>query len=52
MVLFCQMDVSGRSENDPAAETLASNILSMWPDGSRLSGARRFTSEKRRGRSI
>jgi beta-galactosidase len=33
MVLFCQMDVSGRSENDPAAETLFSNIIryvSTW----------------------
>jgi hypothetical protein len=27
MVLFCQMDVSGRSENEPAAEALVRNIL-------------------------
>ena len=27
MVLFCQMDVTGRTESDPAAETLARNIL-------------------------
>ena len=27
MVLFCQMDVTGRTESDPAAETLAGNIL-------------------------
>ena len=27
MVLFCQMDVTGRTEADPAAETLADNIL-------------------------
>ncbi len=27
MVLFCQMDVSGRTEADPAAERLARNIL-------------------------
>src|SRR5262249_9185607 len=27
MVLFCQMDVTGRMENDPAAETLLVNIL-------------------------
>ncbi|NOY80781.1 MAG: hypothetical protein GXP31_07225 [Kiritimatiellaeota bacterium] len=27
MVLFCQMDVTGRTENDPAAETLAQNML-------------------------
>jgi hypothetical protein len=27
MVLFCQLDVSGRSENDPAAETIAANIM-------------------------
>ena len=33
MVLFCQMDVTGRTENDPAAETLAGNIfryVSNW----------------------
>jgi hypothetical protein len=33
MVLFCQMDVTGRTENDPAAETLAGNIVryvSSW----------------------
>jgi hypothetical protein len=27
MVVFCQMDVTGRTEADPAAETLARNIL-------------------------
>ena len=27
MILFCQMDVTGRTENEPAAETLARNIL-------------------------
>ena len=27
MVLFCQTDVTGRTENDPAADTLAGNIL-------------------------
>jgi beta-galactosidase/beta-glucuronidase len=27
VVLFCQMDVTGRTEADPAAETLARNIL-------------------------
>ena len=33
MVLFCQMDVTGRTESDPAAEMLARNILqyvSAW----------------------
>ena len=33
MVLFCQMDVTGRTEADPAAETLVRNILqyvSAW----------------------
>jgi hypothetical protein len=33
MVLFCQMDVTGRTESDPAAERLASNVLgyvSAW----------------------
>jgi hypothetical protein len=32
-VLFCQMDVTGRTENEPAAETLTRNILqhaSAW----------------------
>jgi beta-galactosidase len=27
LVLFCQMDVTARTEHDPAAETLANNIL-------------------------
>lgn len=27
IILFCQMDVTGRTEPDPAAETLAGNIL-------------------------
>ncbi len=27
MVLFCQMDVTGRTETEPAAETLVSNLL-------------------------
>ncbi len=33
LVLFCQMDVTGRTEQDPAAETLARNLLqyaSAW----------------------
>jgi beta-galactosidase len=33
MVLFCQMDITGRTEDDPVAETLALNILryiSAW----------------------
>jgi hypothetical protein len=33
MVLFCQMDVTGRTEKEPAAETLARNLLhyvSAW----------------------
>jgi beta-galactosidase len=36
MVLFCQTDVSGRTETDPAAETLARNILNYattWKPG-------------------
>jgi len=28
MVMFCQMDVTGRTETDPAAERLATNIIS------------------------
>jgi hypothetical protein len=39
MAVFCQMDVSGRTENDPAASLLASNLLSFaegWkPEASR-----------------
>jgi hypothetical protein len=27
MVLFCQLDVTGRTENDPAAEALARNLI-------------------------
>lgn len=27
LILFCQLDVTGRTENDPAAETIAGNIL-------------------------
>ena len=27
MILFCQMDINGRTESDPAAETLLHNIL-------------------------
>ncbi len=33
MMLFCQMDITGRTERDPAAETLARNVLeyvSTW----------------------
>jgi beta-galactosidase/beta-glucuronidase len=36
LVLFCQMDVTGRTETDPAAERLARNILdhvSSWKPG-------------------
>ena len=36
MVLFCQLDVTGRTENDPAAENLARNLLSYaaaWKPG-------------------
>jgi beta-galactosidase len=32
MVLFCQMDVTGRTESDPAAEALAANILRYASD--------------------
>ncbi len=39
LVLFCQMDVSGRTESDPAAETLAANIL-RYVDGWRPSPRR------------
>jgi len=38
MVLFCQIDVTGRTESDPAAERLASNVLdyvSTWKPGPR-----------------
>src|SRR6266487_6078520 len=36
LMLFCQMDVTGRTESDPAAETLTRNILryvSAWKPG-------------------
>ena len=32
IVLFCQMDVTGRSESDPAAELLARNIIQYITD--------------------
>lgn len=32
LVLFCQMDVTGRSEGDPAADTLARNLLRYAAD--------------------
>ncbi|MCK4282736.1 MAG: hypothetical protein KAX44_00340, partial [Candidatus Brocadiae bacterium] len=32
LVVFCQMDVSGRTESDPAAEILARNILQYVAD--------------------
>ncbi|MBI4660195.1 MAG: hypothetical protein HY735_15250 [Verrucomicrobia bacterium] len=38
MVLFCQIDVTGRTETDPAAERLARNLLqyvSTWKPASR-----------------
>jgi hypothetical protein len=38
MVLFCQADVAGRTENDPAAETLAGNVVlyaSAWEPAAR-----------------
>jgi hypothetical protein len=36
LVLFCQMDVTGRTENDPVADTLVRNIMSYvstWKPG-------------------
>ena len=38
LVLFCQIDVSGRTESDPAAETLVRNLLhyaSAWKPAAR-----------------
>ncbi len=38
MVIFCQMDVTGRTESDPAAEALAANIMqyaSAWKPAAR-----------------
>jgi hypothetical protein len=32
MVLFCQMDVTGRTQSDPAAQTLTANILQYVND--------------------
>jgi beta-galactosidase len=32
LVMFCQMDVTGRTEKDPAAERLAGNIISYVSD--------------------
>ena len=45
MVLFCQMDVTARTESEPAAETLVGNILryvQTWrPSPRRTGGMRR-----------
>ena len=44
LVLFCQMDVTGRTEQDPAAETLARNILqyvAAWKPAAAPAGALR-----------
>ncbi len=44
MVLFCQMDVTGRTEREPAAETLAANILryvNSWQPTPRRNAVRR-----------
>ena len=51
MVLFCQMDVTGRTEADPAAERLARNIIGYvgWLEAGRRSG-RRSTSAIRPAR--
>jgi hypothetical protein len=40
MVLFCQMDVTGRTVDDPAADRLVRNILA-WVPGSRPATARK-----------
>jgi len=40
MVMFCQMDVTGRTEGDPAAETMARNLfryVSTWKPAPRRS---------------
>ena len=63
MVLFCQMDVTGRTETDPAAEILVRNLLryvSDWkatprraalyagdPGGKRSPGSRRSNADQR-----
>ena len=52
MVLFCQMDVTGRTESDPAAETLARNILRLCLPWKPARGARPSTSAIRPGRTI
>ena len=42
MILFCQLDVTGRSEPDPAAETLARNMLqyvAAWKPAARRQAA-------------
>ena len=58
LVLFCQLDVTGRTEADPAAESLARNIVryvSAWKPAPRRQGrlcrrsGRQGTSRGRRG---
>ena len=53
MVLFCQMDVTGRTERDPAAERLARNLLNYASDlEAAAAGAPSFTPAIRPDRSI
>ncbi len=52
MVLFCQMDVSGRTEREPAAEALLRCSPFRVAPGSRLPGAKRCMLASQRGRSI
>ena len=48
MVLFCQLDVTGRTEQDPAAETLVRNLLGYVAAWKPPRAARRSTSATRR----
>lgn len=43
MILFCQVDVTGRTEDDPAAAQLVRNILARALEGSRAQSPRRRT---------
>jgi hypothetical protein len=52
MIVFCQMDVTGRTETDPAAETLARNIIQYandWKAGDATRRNKEETKEETEG---
>jgi hypothetical protein len=52
LVLFCQMDVTGRTETDPAAEALARNILHYMTASQAAAGAPAFLSARTQRQAV